>query len=303
MKQSQQGIAIILFLLLLPVIFGLMTLSIEGGHKLRDKARLADAAEVAALAVSARPLDTPEQNRKLVKSIVGAMVDELSDISVSLENIACADNPDCDNTSSKKFTEYQLKISGTHKNWLGQEQPLGFDSAVVLSSKATARRNHGEGIDVFFVADFSSSMNLYWKQVIKIKMLKEILIQAAYKLELSTRLETDPRKKNTISLIPFAISTYDYDTSSGETMVVDNIYTLWPAGSIPEILVEKVPKHATPSKFYTVPPTTSAQEIESKLKEMQAAGGTASYEGIIRAAQLALKTHQPKTVDYYSDGW
>ncbi|MTI15566.1 vWA domain-containing protein [Sansalvadorimonas verongulae] len=295
MRQPQQGIAIILFLLLLPVIFGLMVLGIEGGHKLRDKARLGDAVEVAALAMSARPPDTPEQNRKLVKSIINTMVSDLNNVSVSLHTVACPDNPDCNHTdSSKKFTEYQLKVSGAHRNWLGQETPLGFNSAVTLGSKATARKNHGEAIDVFFVADFSSSMGGPWRRVIKIDMLKGILTQAAHKLEGFTRLETDPQKKNTIALIPFSLSTYEYVPGMNESFAVNNIHTLWPLRSLPDLLVEKEPDTSDPGSFHTIHPTTSAQKIEDKLKAMKPHGATASFEGIIRAAQLALKTNNAK---------
>ena len=296
LPSKQNGIAIILLLVLLPVILGIMTLSIEGGHKLRDKARLGDAAEVAALAVSARPVDSLQENTLLVKNIVKAMVTDLKSVSVSLNTVACADNQDCDPTnSSRVFTEYQLKVSGKHQNWLGQQQPLGFDRIVTLGARAKSRKNHGEAIDVFFAADFSSSMLGHWQRVIKIHMLKDILIRTARKLEEFTRHEPLPSRKNTISLVPFSLMTFEYDAQKGVGVAVHNVNSLTPLESIPDMLVVKKPDAFFGTReFYTVPPTHSAKKLERHLKRMKPYGGTSSYEGIIRAAQLALKTKNPK---------
>ncbi|WP_281647977.1 VWA domain-containing protein [Parendozoicomonas sp. Alg238-R29] len=296
MKTQQQGIAIILFMLLLPVVAGLMTLAVEGGKRLRDSARLGNAAEVAVLAISARPSDTPEKNDQLAKDFILAMMKETKNLRVNLDTIPCTENSDCDETeSSKKFTEYQLKVSGKYANWLGGKQSLGFDQSIPLGNKSIARKNHGQAIDVFFVADFSSSMGGSWTGVIKIDMLKDILKKISYKLEDFTRIETNPDKKNTISLIPFALHTFERDPATGIADSVSNINFFQVEDSVNNMFVEKEPRFFLEhGKFYTIHPTTQAKKIEDELSKIEPYGGTASYEGIIRAAQLARKTKNAK---------
>ena len=314
--RQQQGVALIMFLLMLPVLLGFMTLGIEGGRYLRLKAQMADAAEVASLALSARDTNDDDfkdsasttgyidgyiPNEKLAKQYIKALYPDADIESVKVVRFECKDNKGQCNVEGR-FTEYQVSVKLKQKSLLpgfgGKD--LGFEEGVILNSKAVSRKFQGTGaVDVFLVADFSGSMNWSWdcrsgcEDVAnsRLKLLKTVVDDLVSKLESQI---TGSGNTNTMALIPFNRMTYRKlnENTMCEVQQVDT-------SDIPNIkaddktLFEKKdclqePKNIEGTYFYTVPSQSDLSVITSELSNMKAFTGTASYEGIIKAGQLAL---------------
>ena len=91
----QQGASVIMFLIMIPVLIGFMVLSIEGGRYLRTKSAVADATEVAALAISARASLNEQSNQQLAENYIQTLLPEARDISVSISRKECSEIDDC----------------------------------------------------------------------------------------------------------------------------------------------------------------------------------------------------------------
>ena len=304
--KQQQGVAAVVMMIVLPVLMGFMLFTLEASYLLRTRAALGDAAEAAILAVAANHSTQPEQQKTIAFNWLEAANIPINAgqswlNSVELSTNHCDDATLCAGTL---FEEYQLRVNGFPGQLIsGQAQRDNREAAnnnQPITHSATARRYMGsKAKDVYFVTDFSSSMHHSWQGQPKIDMLRRLIIDMANMLEQETLLKPKGEGKNTIALIPFSGSTFQFTgrnricriiqmpMSAIDDRPVDMhgaLAKIWQ----PKSCYDGVIRHfsGTP-KFYTVPSTTSAAEIRLEIEKAEPEGMTASYEGIIRAAQLA----------------
>ncbi|MFK0570903.1 TadE/TadG family type IV pilus assembly protein [Endozoicomonas sp.] len=168
----QRGAAAIMFMLMLPVLVGFMFLSIEGGRYLRLKAQIADAAEVATLAVSAQDSVSEAEGKALAEKYLLTLVPDLegkqSRVTVGVKRLDCSENDQCNETGlgeDSGFVEYQVTVDTTHLSWFpkSESNQFGFDPEVNFKADFASRKYQGGAVDVVLVADFSGSMNDRWR--------------------------------------------------------------------------------------------------------------------------------------------
>ena len=305
----QQGVAAVVMMIVLPVLMGFMLFTLEASYLLRARAALGDAAETAILAVAASRATQPEQQKTIAFNWLEAANIPINAGQSWLNSVELSTNH-CDDAilcAGTLFEEYQLRVNGFPGQLVsGQDQRDTPETAInnqLITHGATARRYMAsKAKDVYFVTDFSSSMNQFWQGHAKIDMLRRLIIDMANMLEQETVLKPKGEGKNTIALIPFSGSTFQFigknrtcpiiqvPISATDDRPVDMhraLAEIWQPKSCYDGVIRQCPSCTPTPNFYTVPSTTSAAEIQLEIERAEPVGLTASYEGIIRAAQLA----------------
>ena len=311
---KQQGVAAVTFAILIPLLMGLFVIGVDGANFLRARARVGDAVEVAALAISARASDNKGENQKIAKDFIEAMTPmaepvELSDINVTHK--VCDPDSNCHpGDDSPRFFEYELDGKVKYKSYFpGYTKDMGLkEGYVVMGGRAITRKYQGSAVDVVLATDFSTSMTWNWNGEAKQAKLKEVVELLAVELK---KYSENLDKNNTLGLAPFSSFTkerkqvlwgfrqcavwnllrysngsYNYDKTVEDIFKPKQSYC-WNYGG----------------NFYTVPLTENMDSVVSKIKNMYAEGSTASFEGIIRAAQLAKNgTNDRRLIVVLSDG-
>ncbi len=335
--QRQRGVAAIMFAIMLPVLMGFITLGVEGGRYLALKGQFRDAAEVASLMISARGSEKDAENQTLAKAVVQAMVSDIDGLAVKVIRDDCdlneANNNCGDSSDKRQFFQSQVEITSDHNNWFPDwtGDGMGFPEKISFQTDVAVRKYYGSGIDVVFVADFSGSMNCEWGESkedcekkednkSKIKTLRTVITNVATKLE---EYSTNQQYINTMALVPFTGHTREKKGKSYRPVMqvkvnvtydkkgkplkpsfeidqaYQDIFKEKPLMSLSDLLHDNDEK----GTFHTVALTPDATELDTALNTMEAGGWTASFEGIIRAAQIAQNGKNPyRLIVVLSDG-
>ncbi|WP_461537834.1 vWA domain-containing protein [Spongorhabdus nitratireducens] len=312
--RQQQGAAAIMFVIMLPALLAMMTLGVEGARYLRLKGQLDDAIEVASLAVSAREDENIEHNRELARKYIQALVPDAEEISVNIIPRSCKEVSGCGETApdgkpTNRFIEYQLEVTAKFNSWFPQwdEDGLGFEQKVTDRTRAVARKYYADSIDVVLVLDFSGSMTNWWAGHRKIDQLKTIVRDLADEILTET---DDPDLQNTMALVPFNFYTREGNNYGCPVTQMLDTNRPWHSVNHNKTVSKMFTKkkcaksyYSDSARFHTVLPTSDPAVIKSKIQSMYASHGTAAFEGIIRAAQVAETTHSPhRLIIIVSDG-
>ncbi len=171
---KQLGAAAIWFIFLIGAIMSLGALAIEGSRYIGKKARLGDASEAAAIAISANDgvtkvfdKNAAQRDGRSAKDVAELwfrhyITDEKS-ISLEITRIDEKKEIKQDFITPYKleYFRYDVQAKTTHDSWFRFSDWARFDDQVVVANRAAAGRIKGghEPADVVFVADFSGSMN------------------------------------------------------------------------------------------------------------------------------------------------
>ncbi|MGF1756228.1 pilus assembly protein, partial [Vibrio makurazakiensis] len=114
--KKQKGHAAILFALLIPGFYGLFALGIDGARAIQNRARLGDAAEVAALALSAQNSTSSQQNTALARLYVDAYIsDKEANVPMTIVRTECqlTDQTQCE--GGARYSQYDISITTMHE--------------------------------------------------------------------------------------------------------------------------------------------------------------------------------------------
>lgn len=219
-KRYQKGHASILFAMVIPVLFGVFMLGSDGARALQQKARLQDATEAAALAISAHADQNEsegegnlgsEVNRKIATDFISAYFpEEKINTAADLSNLkiirkSCEQVPDC-TPDGHRFFQYDIQVSLKYDAWFpGNDVIVGFGDEIEVAGASTARKYQSNSIDVVLAADFSGSMGDPWRggSQAKYKDLLDIIEDVAIELDNFNDLKI-PDKINTIGIAPYS---------------------------------------------------------------------------------------------------
>ncbi|PWI35215.1 TadG [Vibrio albus] len=185
--KRQHGHAAILFVMMIPVLFGVFVLGTDGARAMQDRARLDDALEAASLAIAAHNDENKEPddssasggdneesivgtgsnvNKRIAKAYIGQYMTDMDDIAeINIERMECntSSGPACSydgDSSDPLFFQYTVDAKTKHSSWFSGDVSLG--DSFNVASQSTARKYQNETVDVVFVADFSGSMRISW---------------------------------------------------------------------------------------------------------------------------------------------
>ncbi|WP_194438881.1 TadE/TadG family type IV pilus assembly protein [Vibrio fluminensis] len=226
----QKGHAAIMFVMVVPVLLGVFNLGTEGARAMQQKARMNDALEVAALAISAHDdpnlqnEDDPENygssvNRQIAADFISVYfpneeINGPGDLQqLTIKRSKCDDGPKCD-SSEGTYYQYDLSAALEYETWFkGNGAVTGFDDTMVVGASSTALRLDAEPLDIMFVADFSGSMQKKPKSGGSKKYVELINIIKTIAKELDEHNDNLAHKNFTIGIVPYDSNTYRKSSS------------------------------------------------------------------------------------------
>ncbi|WP_194435193.1 TadE/TadG family type IV pilus assembly protein [Vibrio fluminensis] len=321
-RNYQKGHASILFVIIVPALFGVFMLGSDGARALQQKARVMDAAEVAALAVSAHADDNQEGstvNTAIVTDVMKAYFPSLKDGDLQNINIVrknCEQIADC-NTEGHRFFQYQVSATVKYDSWFpGNDAIAGFGDEISVAGAGTSRKYQSDAIDVMLVADFSGSMDDGWRggSKRKYKDLVDIIEDVADELQKFNDLKI-PDKINTIGIVPYSADVYrdlkgngcanSNTYKAGEISHLETVRKCvrWRWGRCVEyryyVDYEKTiesmyrpyeqcgyDRRLGSHDYYSLALTRDFNKFKKDINKFEPTGGTASYEGIIDGFKL-----------------
>ncbi len=322
-KSRQQGVAVVIFVIAYPLLFGVFVLAVESTRYLQTHARIGDGVEVASLAVAANISSDITENKTLAKNYVDGFVPDgtISLADINIERKSCDEiyGSQCGvagvyDEEGLVFTQYKVTLSSEFESWYPEDDfAPGFEEIVELGGTAVARKYQGFTIDVAFVADFSGSMQQTWNREIKYKGVVNVISDITRKLEtFNDHTEQELNGKKVANKVAFI--GYNFYPHNGSTFYSNVDYKAnysrlsykWQE-NIPEINYRRtardpinnkrtpiigryvnntIPLYSDDSYFYTLDLTDNFTQFRNTISTFYPDYGTASYEGIIEAAKI-----------------
>jgi len=302
--RKQSGHAAMLFAMMIPAFFGIFTLASDGARALQSKARLEDASEVAVLAIAAHNADNSGSssgsaiNKQIARDWIGLYMQDMQAISdIKITKLECNDIAACmdglENGESRYF-QYEIVAKTNHLSWFpGNDSTAGFGDSFDVAGAATARKFQSESVDVMFVSDFSYSMNSTWSGGRNKKYVDLINIIEDVTVELEKFNESTGIKPSRVGLTGFSFYTRAKNNSRCyQDQYVRNVNT-----TITQIFDEKTSScKSYRGNFYDLSLTENYAQFNQSLSRFKPVSnsGTASYQGIIRGAQMMNSVSEPR---------
>lgn len=311
----QQGHAAILFVLIVPALFGLFSISTDGARALQSKARLDDSLEAASLAVAAHNDDNEDDgsgsgsaiNQQIATSYINAYIGSLNSIKeVKITKQSCEQIPDCVDglaDGEARFFEYRVTASIDHNTWFTGDLS-DFNDTFDVGASSTSRKYQNHAVDVAFVSDFSGSMNNGWSGGGQRKYQDLVDVIEAVTVELQKFNNLENMDDNTVSFVGFnnMVRQVGGDGGSGVCYVeqlsyrsggdVDYRKTMRALFDEKNSCADNT--RAGSASFYDIPPTTNFSSFNTAVGNFYPGGWTASFQGIIRGAQMLDKGANPR---------
>ena len=310
-RQNQQGVAAVLLLIMIPILLALMTLTQESARYLQERTWLGNTTEATALLLSSSQAMSDADSTRLAQDMLEAVTTSGRTPDVSVSFRTCRENPTCDQGDSAPYMEYKVHTHNRHNQLFSADYPVSTRDWQ-LQHHASVRKNEDyRTIDVAFVADYSHSMYFTWPGRGKIDVLRDLMTEKIETLHsvvgvLADEIEAlsadvTERRKNTMSYIPFIDRTQEkMPGTDGEFCKKNQVVNDNAEQAVKDLFVDKYCEPHTLmlnfNKIFTIKPVTKAKIIKDSFKLQKAMGATATYEGIIRAAQILNETNNQRRI-------
>ena len=323
---NQRGHAAILAAIIIPSLFGVFVLATDGAYSLQQKARLDDAHETAALALSARNSKDSDLNKETAKKYIAAYMGSEEPITnLKVKRFPCEKIKECRaglKRGESRFVRYEVSSSYNSKTFFPNSDLV--DETISVSSSATSEKYEGDAIDLMYVADFSGSMNAPIKgsrdRRQKVVLLKEIIKEVNLKIHDVNR-SRDNRYRSKIGIVPFHPLTMSKPSDSAKHCQLNQLVRrskkhkwnhLWSrqidySKTLESIFTEKDSSHCVTrsdgARNKEIKLTERIKNANNVIAGYRAVSGTGSFQGIIRAAQLLKEGKNPRRlIVVLSDG-
>ncbi|HAT8492651.1 TPA: VWA domain-containing protein [Vibrio vulnificus] len=201
LRYKQNGHAALLFVLIFGALVAALALQINTAQALMAKARLADATDVAVLAVSAQNSPNTQLNKQLAKKYIESY---LPDADVTINTVTrtnCFSSSNSNTNTCERSHRYtQYDINSTISNHFLFNLNNESDTFSVTQASA-AKRLQGDSIDLVFVIDYSGSMDERLAGERKFIQVRNIVNEVLDELNKYQGIQT---LTNRVSVIPFS---------------------------------------------------------------------------------------------------
>lgn len=178
---DERGVYAVSFVMLSGFLLGMAAFGLEGSRYITERARLSDAMEQAALALTAEDNGAGAvRNYTLAQNYFQAYMRH--DIAVFRPKVVVKHGISSNN-NNLTYVEYRVSGQTLQNSWLSSVLFPGFDKQVTIGDNGAARK-YRSNMDVIFVSDFSGSMNERFSGSFNSKLdeLKRIVLQLSHEL-------------------------------------------------------------------------------------------------------------------------
>ncbi|MGO3013680.1 MAG: pilus assembly protein TadG-related protein [Hafnia alvei] len=316
-KQDRSGAFAISFVMMSGFLLSMAAFGLEGSRYITERARLSDAMEQAALALTAEDNgDGAQRNYDLSSDYFRAYMRHDVDVFKPKVIVKSGISPNNQNLS---YVEYRVSGQTLQDSWFSSGFFPSFDDQVVIGDNGAARKFRSN-MDVIFVTDFSGSMNEGFGGSTKLTELKRIVLKLSDEL-FSYNID------NKVGFVPFGWggkegANCDFPfvsngpvpsdvLSGGNYKALERYVNI--AGSVAAIPNPvhdiQIPLSAVnastclqQSSSWKVPLTSNPSEI-NQINNMTALGGTLVSSGVLLGVPyLASGTASRKVMVIVSDG-
>ncbi|MCL9783358.1 hypothetical protein M9194_18170 [Vibrio sp. S4M6] len=310
-RKKQKGIASIIFVLMLAGMVALFPLATDAAHALQTRALLDDASEVASIAVAALNEPTNSQDSiSLVTNYVDAYVPDQSPQSVPSVTVSRTNCQTKGVSCLAKFKsgyQYGVQVMVKEDSWFGNPKIGGFGRSYDVSSAAVSQKvmTSSSPVDVSLATDFSSSMQSKLPHgSVKIDVLKNTVSKIVDHLKIAN--SNHPPSLSTLGAAPYGAFTHTTPSDSKticeltQAKSKSGTATVWNPDIQTTIrdmfkLKDKSYCNTNESRWYhDIPLTSELDKFVATFSKFSPVGSTVSWNGIIRAAQLLIKGHNPR---------
>lgn len=319
---DRRGAFAISFVIISVFLLSLVSLGLEGARYIGENARLSDATEQAALALSAEDNGpNAPRNYTLSSDYIKAYMRHKSQVYRPTIRVAGGTS---DNTQGLTYVEYRISVQTQQTSWFSASFFPSFSEQVVIGDNAAARKYRSH-MDVIFVADFSRSMEWNFSGPFsgsKIDELKRMIVQLSKEL-FQYNIE------NKVGFVPFGFGTKDQSGQYCNPQFVSNTGSPLPSGFLNtwasqqdymkidafidyKATVDRIPFETRDFYFpysaisnihiclkgsnATIVPLTSQLGEIMKINNMYPYGGTLVSSGLLKGVQELAKGKAPRKV-------
>ncbi|CCN46127.1 conserved hypothetical protein [Vibrio nigripulchritudo MADA3029] len=300
--QKQKGAAFIAFVYCVPFMIGTLVLAMQSTQQLHAHAKLGEAAEVASLGLISSSTGNNEPDLELAEKIVNHyMPTNKGKVDISIKDTRCDYDDGCVQEAGElsPFADFLVTATTKHDSWISFSQ-FNMEPEFEVSSQSTSRKYLPKPVDIYFVVDFSGSMNKAFKfgysRYSKLQIVKDTVGRILDDLENFNRFNSH---KSRVALIGY--NNFNYQRVNGRRVAYDQVLSNRVAHSINWRNAKKRPLSSFPQKVANliernIPPLPLFNDIEltfdydaftQEFSTFQAGGGTNSWQGLLRTAELA----------------
>ncbi|WCE32565.1 hypothetical protein [Vibrio sp. SCSIO 43137] len=314
--------ATVVLLVFLPVMILMALFAIYVSQQYLTHIRNMEATEVTALAMIARENQklSTSQDLTYANNLIQRYMGDSLKTEVNLSKTQCAYGDGCDIA----YVRNTLRVSTVHDSWLASLQPSKGKAPLfepqfnVIGGEIVAEKYVARPVDIHFIVDMSGSMRKIWLQGHGLSRIEAVKYTIKNVLDyLKTKQNPDYPARvsmsvyNSKSIQKIGSDTYSVEHSyNGSSLSPIYHYPtfkmMWihPKDWVhhPEIPVyegkRKILVKKAHLEFHDLTPTTDYSDFYAKFSTFYPYGPTASWQGIIAAAQMADKaTNDPKVVN------
>jgi len=299
MMRKQKGVAMIMFVMIAPVLLGILFLSVQGAIMMQNKVRIEDAVDMANMAVISQKSSDPKVAKKLAEQYVRAyMTGENDNIIIKIEKLGCYDSVKCrkDSDNGKPiYTESKLSAVTNHDYWFSN--PFSSEPNYDVTASSLSRLYQGTPADIYFIADMSGTMGHVFLGASsgqsKFETLAAVIKRVTRDLEF---YNSHHDYRHRVAFIGYNYFTHSL-TADGNVFEVEqfNLRDTNVRSTIANMLKIKpyrrqvvLDSSSRPeANFYDMLLTDNFSSFNEQIALFSPKSGTASGQGIIRAAQIA----------------
>ncbi|MFV8413593.1 hypothetical protein [Vibrio owensii] len=320
MKRYEGGHAGIMFVLILPVLWGITAVSLDSSRAIQTKVRLDEAVDSAVITISADDEVDELENKAVLNSYINSYIGEAEIIKAEPKVTACATSD-----PTKDCLNYSATAVVNVETWFpGSEEIVGFEDSIDVSSNALAQKYVKSGetaSDIIIAFDTSGSMTSHISGEYRPRTdaLYRTIDSLVDHLKEKNQHTT---KKSRLGFVPWGTGYteaygpgyYDkcniYETVYVEKQEGLDWYTWDYQATMDKLWVDKGPEFCSPQPQWDVQYENVILDLTDQLDALPNwvrtrlyEGRTQTISGVIKAAQMLREgTNDKRVLIVISDG-
>lgn len=300
--RKQKGAAFIAFVYCLPFMIGMLVLAMQTTQQLHTHAKLGKPLKWVSLGLISSSTGKNEPDIELAKNIVDYyMPTNKGEVRVTIDDTRCDYDTGCVQAAGElsPFADFLVTATTKHDSWISFKQ-FGLGPEFEVSGQSTSRKYLPKPVDIYFVIDFSASMNKAFKfghsRYSKLQVVKGTVGRILDDLENFNRFNSH---KSRVALVGY--NNFNYQIVNGRREVFEHIISDRISESIRYRNSKKGHVYISPQTmaylrsinyqpiplFNDIDLTDNYNAFVREFRTFSAGGLTHSWQGLLRTTELS----------------